>query len=119
MELDNSPLFFSTMKLKITTEEAVILIKRALNLPADIEVTITKAPTGVIKVFKSLVSQIEALNYQCSSKIQAIKIFREVTFSGLAEAKWAIENWATYKAWVLKNKRWPKFGGSYNNFTLE
>jgi ribosomal protein L7/L12 len=67
---------------------------------------------------RRLIKDIENLKYDGSERIQAIKKFREIVPSGLAEAKWSVENWNTVKAFVLKNKRFPKFTGDYGCGTL-
>jgi ribosomal protein L7/L12 len=101
------------MKLKVTTEEAIILVKRALNLPSDTEVVITRFKPNQLKEVRALIAEIESLDYSASDKIRAIKRFREVVGGGLAEAKWSIENWSKVKEFMLKKRRWPLFDGRY------
>lgn len=106
------------MKLKLTLAEAKILVLRALNLPSDTEIVFTKIPNKMPEV-RRLISDIEDLEYRSSGKIAAIKRFRETVPAGLAdEAKWAVENWDTVKAFMLKKKRLPNFSGDYHGGTL-
>ncbi len=105
------------MKLKLTVAEAKILVLRALNLPSDTEIVFTKIPSKMPEV-RRLIEEIERLDYKSSGKILAIKKFREIVPTGLAESKWAVENWDTVKAFMLKNKRLPLITGNYNVGTL-
>ena len=107
------------MKLKVTPEEAIILVKRALNLPSDTEVVITRAKSaGKLREIRDLIAEIDSLDYSASDKITAIKRFREKVPSGLAEAKWSIENWPKVKEFMLKKRRWPLFDGRYSDTFL-
>lgn len=105
------------MKLKLTLAEAKILVLRALNLPSDTELVFTKVPSKMPEV-KRLIEDIEDLEYRTSGKIAAIKRFRETVPCGLAEAKWAVENWNTVKTFMLNKKRLPNFSGDHYGGTL-
>lgn len=97
--------------------EARVLVLRALNLPADTELVFSRKPNHNPQV-TLLIQEIDAMDYNFSGKIQAIKKFREkVVGTGLAEAKWAVEHWAEVKNWMKKNSRLPKFEGIYSNGT--
>ena len=104
------------MKIKITIEEITRLIQSTYNLPADTKVVIVRKTSTPYEVTK-LIEDITALNFQ-NQKIPAIKRFRELVPSGLAEAKWAVENWPTVTAWLKTNKRIPKFMGGWDNLRL-
>lgn len=106
------------MKLKLNLDEARILVLRALNLPSDTELVFTRIPSLLPEV-RRLIKDIEDMEYRSSGKISAIKRFREsVSGFGLAEAKWAVENWDTVKSFMQKKKRFPKFTGDYHGGTL-
>ncbi len=100
------------MKLTITLAEAHSLVRQALSLPVDTEVTISRninpnRTPSVRKRLADLVEEIDGLRWARDEKIPAIKRFREVVSSGLFEAKWAIENWPEVKGWIVKNRRIP------------
>lgn len=107
------------MKLKLTQDEAKSYILRHLGLPADTEVSIVSNPKPALdpKVV-DMIDDINDMDYPYSQKIQAIKRFREVVPCGLAEAKWAVENWSRVVSFIDKNKRVPKFEGIYGDGTL-
>lgn len=106
------------MKLKITLEEARVLVLRSLNLPTDTEITITRGTATVIPEIRKLINDIESMDYQSSGKISAIKRFRVAADTGLAESKWVVENWDKVKSFMLKKRRFPIFTGAYHNGTL-
>lgn len=98
------------MKLKITKSEAIILIRRALNLPVDCVVTIVRDTNPLPKkrsMNRMLVDKIDKLRYSTDQKLEAIKTFRETVPSTLTEAKWAIENWHVVRTWLITNRRLP------------
>lgn len=67
-------------------------------------------PAGVTAA--TLRKTIEGVNL-ITQKIKAIKAIRELVDLGLADAKWAVENWAAFIAFVEKNDRVPEPGFSY------
>jgi hypothetical protein len=104
------------MKLTITNQEALTLIKKSLGLPLDTEIVIEDA---LPEPFKTLIEGIDSLDYEGSQKIAAIKFFRTHCPSSIAEAKRAVENWITVKSWIIKHKQLPtKFGDNEYNFNV-
>lgn len=107
------------MKLKLTLDEARILVTRALNLPSDTEIVFARRPNRNMPEIRSLIQSIDGMDYRASGKIPAIKRFREVVATaGLAEAKWTVENWETVRTFMLTKKRFPTFTGNYNDGTM-
>lgn len=103
------------MKIKLTPSEATALILRALNLPDDTEVSISRQ--SLPKDINDCLKEIDQMHYNYDEKIPAIKRLRNTFLCGLLEAKWAIEHWNLFKNWVQNHRRWPKFeaeGGSFN-----
>jgi hypothetical protein len=107
------------MKLELTYIEAANLIRRNLNLNPEVTVVIIGVPIVPTDdpVIPSLISDIDRMCWWGNEKIRAIKRFRETVSCGLAEAKWAVENWEEVAAWMKKNSRLPKFEGTYSNGT--
>lgn len=105
------------MKLKLTFDEAKIIVLRSLNLSSDTEIVFTKPPSKMPEV-RRLIRDIEKFEYRSCGKIAAIRRFRETVPVIFSEAKWSVENWDTVKAFMLNNKRLPNFNGDYHSGTL-
>jgi hypothetical protein len=98
------------MKIKLTLAEITTLVVSYYDLPDNTGVEIEDFPnTTEYNRALGLISEIKKLDYTGSEKIRAIKHFREIVSSGLAEAKWAIENFLVVEDFIHKNKRLPAF----------
>ena len=106
------------MKIKLSLDEAKKYIRLAMDVPPDTEITIQRPSNKVWKPLQTMINDIQGMRYNANDKIRAIKRFREGVASGLAEAKWAIENWAVTKAWIEKNRKAPTYFGQYPHFDL-
>lgn len=110
------------MKLEITYNEAISLIRRNLNLIPEVVVVITDVPivnpvNPVHPVIEVLISDINKM-CGCGDKVRAIKRFRETVSCGLGQAQWAVENWAEVEDWMKWLNRLPKFEGLYSDGTI-
>lgn len=107
------------MKLKLSFEQAAEVIRSNFNLPADAEIVIQRSNKGPFAPLRQMITDINGMRYQTDEKIPAIKRYREVVpNTGLAEAKWAIENWDKVRSWILKNRRAPICSGIYPYYEL-
>ena len=109
------------MKIILTDEEAQMIardrIRIALSasfssLPVQIDVQVENSILDPLKPTAAQMDQcfkdIQSLNYKTHQKIQAIKRLREhIPSYGLIAAKYAVENWDTWKADAMRNGRWP------------
>ena len=94
------------MKIQVTVAEVTELFRAKYDLPAGTSIEIVPnyaVPDSALKV----ISAVERLRYNSTEKIAAIKAFRceynYVGFTpGLAQSKWAVENWTTFKSEVLR-----------------
>ena len=109
------------MKLTLNATEAAPIVRKALFLPegTTVEVIGTNVPSGepagVREQLRILanraIREVERLGYSPINKIPAIKLLRELTPYGLAQAKWAIENFETVRDFVEANGRFPVLEG--------
>ena len=87
----------------------LVRASQRISSTEDFDVAVTG--TGVVSepgnVLMTLISTIEALNYTGNQKIEAIRAFRTLHSCGLAEAKWIVENWATWKEMALRKGNFP------------
>lgn len=86
------------MKIQLTIDEVKSLVLNHLGLAEDVVVEILDT-TSVL----SLINVIQSLNYRECDKIQAIKTYRQFANCGLAEAKYAVENWPLAKEWMIQH----------------
>ena len=113
--------------LKVTRAELIQLLCKATN-SAVTDFSVIKVPTVKDVITPIMIQMGRIMNLpivhpdiapSADKKIPYIKALREcVTGLGLAEAKWAVENWVQYTTFIRANGRLPKFGGSYNEFRL-
>lgn len=96
------------MKIIINSLEVAEIVRKAYNLPPDVEVEIDSKVSGEIT---ALVERIDAL-LRDGNKISAIKEYRgsvtsisEAGYFGLKEAKDAIEHWSDIRLSILKFNR--------------
>jgi hypothetical protein len=108
------------MKLELTYTEASKLIRYHFNLNDDVKIVITDVPSDRPDdpAILALIQDINGMDWLGGQKIQAIKHFREKVPCGLAEAKWAVENWQHVRAWMKEKGHLPKFEGSYSDGTI-
>lgn len=107
------------MKLKLTLAQASAVLRQHFNLPADAEIVIQRPPSVGPLAIRTLIKDIENMAYEGHQKIEAIKLFRSAAVgSGLADAKYSIENWPTVKAWLMKKRRFPTSYFSNGVFSL-
>ena len=107
------------MKIKVylTKLELLEVLSSHFNQTV-VDVEMTTEPT-VAQIVRNAVT---ALDYKGSQKILAIKALRQVASEnrlvedvlGLGDAKWAIENFDTFIAFVEKNNRLPKDKDGYS-----
>ncbi len=112
------------MKLNVTKSEALALIRKALMLPSDTIVTISRdinpnAKPSARDHVKRLIEDIDKLRYNGDQKIEAIKRFRETINCSLFEANASIEDWPKLREWILKNRRRPVFTSVGRSFSWE
>jgi ribosomal protein L7/L12 len=94
--------------ISLTKPELLVILSSHYGFTV-VDATITTEPT----LAKAIREVVEQFDYRSTQKIAAIKALR--TFAceknlcslGLADAKWAIENFATFIAFVEKNDRLP------------
>lgn len=108
------------MKIHATHEEICQMLSRAVGSPVE-SFSIRKGDNKLVNQCKAAV---ESVDYKGNGKIAAIKALRAVfpihgdqfrtSSLGLAEAKYAVENWEKWIAFVKKNNRIPVEGYLYN-----
>ena len=114
------------MKVILTPAEAIAVlvgsvgerfvndaIRRHFNLPPETGLEIQKDDDFYKASIRKCLSEINLMDYNGYQKISAIKRLRGISPMGLAEAKWAVENWRLFESWVRNRHEWPKFKGSY------
>lgn len=103
------------MKIQITKPQLLEILSRNFNTTVE-DVTITGS--GMADIIRA---EISSFDYNGSQKIAAIKHLRQLTIDnnwndgahmGLGDAKWAIENFSLFVAFVEKNDRLPRDGYS-------
>lgn len=105
------------MKLTLNAAEAAPFVRKFLFLPegTTVEIIGDNVPSGKpVDVREQLrilanraVREVERFGYSPINKIPAIKLLRELTPYGLAQSKWAIENFETVREFVENNGRFP------------
>jgi ribosomal protein L7/L12 len=102
------------MKITVTKSELLRILSAHFNQEIT-ECTICKS-TGPCKIEVLLAKElglphITQSNISGANKIPAIKALRTVVADnlGLAEAKWAVENWEKWIGFVRSKDRVPKF----------
>ena len=105
-----------SMKIILTLSEAIEKLQRSFSgdIAGDIQVEITGINTSWVDVLNSSIS---SLRYWSDEKIRAIKLLRELskqynlysdnTAMGLADAKYAVENWHDFVRFITNNGRLP------------
>lgn len=107
------------MKIHATHEEICQMLSRAVGSPVE---SFKVKKTGNSQLVNHCVKAVESVDYKGSGKIAAIKALRELfrdkvtgaTSLGLAEAKYAVENWEKWLNFVKQNGRIPADGYLYN-----
>jgi hypothetical protein len=103
------------MKIFLTKTELLAILNQHCALGNVTDFTITKPQKSndiLFKTEKALTdllhtSRIYPQSFNSENKIPAIKCLREVTGAGLADSKWAIENWSEWKEFVKSQHRLP------------
>ena len=105
------------MKITLTNEEAHAIARDRITsaltasfigMKLNIEVGIEGPEVATTVPLQKIINDIQSLNYDTTQKIQAIKKLRElVPGMGLADAKWAVENWAQWCGTALRLNRVP------------
>ena len=112
------------MKIILTNEEAQAIARDRVRMAITASLSNVVVDVGIEGVIEpprhqpidKIIRDIQSLNYSTHQKIQAIKRLREmVPGMGLAEAKWCIENWDTWKGRALQTQRLPKYRRSNDN----
>lgn len=110
------------MKIEITYSELCAILSRSFNCTVE-SINIINGTT----LAQKCIAAVTKLNYKGNEKISAIKALREVfpcnepnrsSTLGLAEAKWAVENWEKWIEFVKQNNRVPANGYCYNNILV-
>jgi hypothetical protein len=104
------------MKIEITKADLLKFLSKRMGM----EVTDVVVVSGVTMA-DMIRKAIGGLNYKFSQKIMAIKALRQLAIDekwvevtiGLADAKWAVENFNEFIAFIEKNNRLPSQGYSY------
>lgn len=112
------------MKIAVTKPELLQILSAHFNQDVT-ECTITKPIAILAKRIEAALctklglKRVTQTALSGSSKIPAIKIIREViannnnnNYPGLAETKWAVENWERWIEFVRQNDRLPNYQGS-------
>lgn|ERR1035437_814865 len=98
------------MKIQITKPQLLEILSRNFNTTVE-DVTIVGSDMANI-----IQAEISSFDYNGSQKIPALKHLRQLTIDhdwlagdnmGLADAKWAVENFSAFMAFVQKNDRLP------------
>lgn len=101
------------MKLHVTKQEMLDLLTRALSVKVTGFTIAKETKADVIESAMSV--QFGTDRFPLNKKIEAIKLLRTVVLEncmwsmGLSEAKYAVENWVKWIAFVSKHKRVPVF----------
>jgi len=105
--------------MKITISKAEMLRVMSEHFRIEVtEVVISKNNSAVVDNFLTkMAKEMGTTNITegmlgGANKIPAIKALRTVTSYGLAEAKWAVENWGAYIKAYTKFGRQPKIEGN-------
>ena len=104
------------MKIKVTKAELLAIVSKTLGFEVT-EVVIAKPANTVWTDFLTKLAKEMCLGYADAEtikpehKIPAIKALRTLTGYGLAEAKWAVENWSAYSKAFIKYGRPPIIEG--------
>lgn len=113
------------MKLSLQKSELLAILSAHLGHTVT-DITITKVPSTVARDLTAKVARDLCISGELdqtrinhpNNKIPAIKSLRShVSGMGLAEAKWAVENWGEWIAFTKDNRRVPKIeflGGGWN-----
>ena len=96
------------MKITLTKNELAAILMSHYNLPGDIEVELAEDSTVAEELKRDFFAKGFIHAYDGGivphEKINAIKRLRElVPNCGLAQAKWAVEDWGTFTAYVANN----------------
>jgi ribosomal protein L7/L12 len=103
------------MKIELTKSQLLAILSQHFNVTVD-EVTICDSTMADL-----LQREITQFYYATTQKIQAIKHLRQLSIDqkwlngeimGLADAKWAVENFPCFIDFVRKNNRLPQAGYS-------
>lgn len=96
------------MKFIATFEEVKNVLRNKYDLTNDVEVEITELPVSDKMDCVKFVYGVDCIpNVTSTNKIPAIKMVRTLIGGSLAEAKWIIEHWETYRNFVLTFRRYP------------
>ena len=110
------------MKVTLTKPELLNIIAKYLRVKVE-DFELVAEPTPLPEIVPTLREAVESVSYRGTAKIQAIKNLRMVASQfmpnkgeqfGLADAKWAVENWEKFIAFVVENNRLPLSGMSWN-----
>lgn len=125
-----------TMKLTLTAAEAAPLVATAIiSLPAGTEIEIVAVPNPAPEVSSPSPTVIEQLRVVAMwaieqvriqfgtfgfeidprHKIPAIKLLRQFTPYGLAQAKWVVEHFASFANFVETKGRFPVLESDYSS----
>ena len=99
------------MKITLTQTEAQAILNThfADKMGQTVEVILTTDAGKPTQTRYAIIDAIESLRYTNDQKITAIKTLRELTSIGLAEAKFAIESWPTWKAHLLATGEYASY----------
>jgi len=106
------------MTLNLTLARAQEIIRQHLNLPNEVKVVISRKQKVSFNDLRpevsALIKAVEKGDYRSGQLgfIPAIKEYRAATNSGLAQAKWAVENWNQVKFWMVKYNKLPVVMGN-------
>lgn len=107
------------MKIEITHAELCAILSRTLNCTVESVNVIDGKDLA-----QKCIDAVTKLNYKGNEKISAVKALRAVfpcnepnriSTLGLAEAKWAVENWEKWIEFVKQNNRAPIGEYCYTN----
>ena len=98
------------MKLTLTKSDLLNILSNSLGtLVTEVEFT-----DGYTSLYTHISSAVSTYMDSPDNKIRRIKALRgAVPGMGLADAKWIIENWTRWIAFVRNHNRIPKFHGSF------
>ena len=99
------------MKVILTKTELETVMTRIMGIPVE-EVIIEDAEKPTKNLVEILTNAVEKFRFTSDQKILAIKSLREAAqstgrFLGLADAKYAVDNWGEFIAFVRKYETIP------------
>lgn len=112
------------MKFVATLAELEKIVRLKYDLTDDVKFEISDLPVAQKIDPITFAFSVPCIpDFQTRNKIPAIKMVRTMIGGGLAEAKWIVENWERYCAFLMAFRRFPilksRDGGLGYEYNLE